>query len=814
LILASTATSLAQRDGVQNALTSIGISPQFVVSLDQPETEFSAARQQFNDVPTLLVVSVDDLVLRAAQAHCDLEERLVAALSAATNRRSSPILVVLVGEPPLPLVLPDDIDGLVDLTAFPDVTNIDAHELISLLGLTPDSRTTTQDNSTEKDEVEHSALRSDSLRHNTPPATYLHYIHRDILAQVEDSLSTQQPITAVTGLGGVGKSSLAREIANRTARRQNSLPFTLIVWTSDKPDPGSTTLSRLIDQIAETIDFPGLKSMPADDKVQRATRILQDQPVLLIVDNLETVQDQALLNWLAKVPDPSRLLITTREEQPAFTGVQRTVMVTGFDLQAAKLLVEQASEKLGISHSLRPEDIKRLWRVSAGNATAIEVAVGLAAVGGQSLEAVIQDIRHARDPLFTDLFDRSWSTLTADDRKILYAMDLVPYGATSDLLSVIATGKVGQLTRSLNHLRSMALLDRSVLFDHALNENVTLFSMNPLVQAFVRAKRATDKSAIAIKTRAIKHARLVASSAGFCPADIHRLDILDKPQLLRNIESIVNWCMDEERYQDAISITRDTRYYYYVRGVWSPDPNPNLIRATAARRIGDESEELDALLYYCNIAAKQENLDALEQHLPRLEQLVSGLPARSQSVLANNHVTALIALAKEEYDTAISLWTSNLSAGDLTEESISANMRWLGVAHFRASHLEKARSVFSGAISHDQRMGFSRALLASRLYLIRIALMEADHLRPAEPTPSAELEAEARDDLNGLATEIEDLHDELYKAEWLELSGQLALAVGDRREAIDLLERSAEMFERIGLSKRTTGIAATIAQNV
>ena len=35
-----------------------------------------------------------------------------------------------------------------------------------------------------------------------------------------------------------------------------------------------------------------------------------------------------------------------------------TVMVTGFDLQAAKLLVEQASEKLGISHSLRPEDIK------------------------------------------------------------------------------------------------------------------------------------------------------------------------------------------------------------------------------------------------------------------------------------------------------------------------------------------------------------------------------------------------------------------------------------------------------------------------
>ncbi len=635
-----------------------------------------------------------------------------------------------------------------------------------------------------------------TVAHNIPPGTYLQYIPRVQQTQVQHDLNGDLPITTIVGIGGVGKSSLARDIAHRIATETLHMPFSAIVWCSDKPSPGSTTLGTLLDQLADVIDFPGLKSMSAADRAARATQLCREHAILFVVDNANSIEDAALLDWLRTIPDPSRVLLTSREELPHFADLSAVVPLQGFDADQARAFAAQVLTKVGapVATQLPPDFLRDLTAVTGGNARAIEVAVGLLINAGRPIGAILDSFAAAKPDLFADLFQQCWMSLDASARSALFAMQLMPFGVSAAHLADILTIDSDNLGHALASLKGLALLDLTWTED-----SVLLYRLDPLLGAFIVSHREEHlKDVTAIEDRCVALLRTVVADVGFCPEDVSRLRTLDSPALRRNIESTVRWCTERHRWDDVIALTRDVRYYYYVRGIWSPDPNPNLQRAAAARHSGNARDECDALLYYCNIAAKQENFRALSEHLPRISELLEASPSDDPSRPAFRHVEALAALARGDTDHAISLWQTNLS-GPLTEADRSANRRWLGVAYYRLGSLDIARSIFRDAVEHDLELGFARAVLASRLYLIRIALSSLS----GDTTTVDSAQIRSSDlDLSALEDDVRDLNDLLYTAEWLELRGNAAKLLGDTRRSIEYFELAAAHFDKLGAASR------------
>src|SRR5262245_12381317 len=101
--------------------------------------------------------------------------------------------------------------------------------------------------------------RPPRVYHNLPAPTYSQFVMREqAFAEVCEGLGKQSAIVLIVGLGGNGKTSLAREAAARCLADDSDMPrFDAVVWVSDKDRPGTTNLSIVLDEIARTLDYPG-----------------------------------------------------------------------------------------------------------------------------------------------------------------------------------------------------------------------------------------------------------------------------------------------------------------------------------------------------------------------------------------------------------------------------------------------------------------------------------------------------------------------------------------------------------------------------
>lgn len=137
---------------------------------------------------------------------------------------------------------------------------------------------------------------------------------------IKKLLLSGQKVISIIGDGGVGKSALALKVVYDILDMKEKCPYEMILWVSAK----STVLTpKGIEEIKEAITSSTDIIKNIGDKVSNTTDSLQDNiniildflkelKILLIIDNLETVIDNKILEFIREAQLYSQIIITSR----------------------------------------------------------------------------------------------------------------------------------------------------------------------------------------------------------------------------------------------------------------------------------------------------------------------------------------------------------------------------------------------------------------------------------------------------------------------------------------------------------------------
>jgi membrane protein implicated in regulation of membrane protease activity len=155
--------------------------------------------------------------------------------------------------------------------------------------------------------------------HNLPYRCERFWGRTDEINRALKGLDLRYPIVSIEGMGGVGKTTLAIEIAHRCITdcdRILKTPFTVIAWVSAKEKPEKKIwLEDVINTIAQLLKHDDFTYLTLDLKRAKITEELSQNRILIVIDNYESIEDRELDSWIQDIPEPSKVLITSRHGQ-------------------------------------------------------------------------------------------------------------------------------------------------------------------------------------------------------------------------------------------------------------------------------------------------------------------------------------------------------------------------------------------------------------------------------------------------------------------------------------------------------------------
>ncbi len=308
-----------------------------------------------------------------------------------------------------------------------------------------------------------------------PSYEQLFGVERHLEALLERLMAPGPPwIFLLHGIGGVGKTALADAIVRTalereafpqigwiTARRHRFHPGATILPTNASPHSSNTLIEELADQL---LGF----ALPSPFTVEKALAVLQakmkEEPHLIVVDNLETVQDlNVLVPALQRLANPGKILLTSRERLDGLSQIFPQAVPALSESDALALVRYEATlRNLPVLADAEPHDLRAIYDTVGGNPLALRLVVGQ--THRHALQTVLTDLRSAHgrtvEQLYTFIYRRAWDALTEDERRVFLAMPLVPpEGADLDFIAVVSGLEETALHDGLETLVRINLVD-------------------------------------------------------------------------------------------------------------------------------------------------------------------------------------------------------------------------------------------------------------------------------------------------------------------------------------------------------------------
>ena len=314
-----------------------------------------------------------------------------------------------------------------------------------------------------------------------PGRSYRELVGRDarigeIMAALRDPAGKW--IIAIDGMGGIGKTALAREVADRCLSERL---FEVAVWESApreeftgwdrRKGAGTLTFETALDAIARQLGVLDVPRLKGAEKEARVRALLRSQRVLVVLDNLETAKEpqNEIARRLRPLLDPSKALLTSRHR---FAGDLYAIHLEGLDEDGALRFIRQEAEEKGISRvaKAQPEELKKIAQVTGGSPLALKLIVGQ--LDRLPMDVVLGQLREVRMPegetaeddyvrFYKFIFFPSWRLLSDDGKKLLISMaHFAPnVGGTYEAVKATSDLPDAALRRSIDELWRLSFLE-------------------------------------------------------------------------------------------------------------------------------------------------------------------------------------------------------------------------------------------------------------------------------------------------------------------------------------------------------------------
>jgi tetratricopeptide (TPR) repeat protein len=638
-------------------------------------------------------------------------------------------------------------------------------------------------------------LASRRVPHNLPP--HSEFIGRQAeKARVHEALRSRSYLVSIDGIGGIGKTSLALEVVYEClqARRENKPDgdmaiFEGFIWATAKDR--DLTLNVLLDAVARTLDYPGIAQQPLEEKQTRVQKLLREKPYLLIVDNFETVTDDGVRDFLLRLPEPSKALITARTQEQRL-GQAWAVSLKELTRAEALALIRYDGKRLGLASLEQAGDdvLVRLYRATGGAPLAIKWAVGQIKQKGQSLDTALAALHEARGSIFDSIFARSWDLLSADARQVLAVMPI--FATSASRAGIEAAGDVHHfaLDEALGQLVEMSLMNATDELDLARRR----YSIHPLTRAFSEAKlKAEPEAGRAAQARLARFFQAFAekngglwNQEGFAQLELELLNILAN----------IQWCRErrEQGFADLfMSIFLNIADFLIIRGYWNDAMTLGQQAVAMATESGDEVNAAWFRLWPTGwILRHRGDLDAAEENV-----------RWALTVLERAGNERYIAFAKRNLGLILQGRGNRDQAQRLLEEAL---------AYFRAAGVEQEHSIYHATARLAQLLlekGDGEAAWTLCHDALPAARKFNDPERVAALLSVLGSVADRRGDLEQAKTLWEEALTNMKRANrldgiadcLLELA-RLEIKMGHKKTAAQMLGNALESYQRLGIDAR------------
>jgi len=405
-------------------------------------------------------------------------------------------------------------------------------------------------------------------------------------------------LLTLTGLGGVGKTRLALEVAVKLQNVYEDGVFFVPLTGTNDPE-------FIVPAVAGVLDFT---FSGATELKTQLFNYLKDKRLLLVLDNLEHLLNGIeLLAELLQFAPQLKLLATSRElldlrSEWAFEvqGLPVPMDLGSKDLESnsAAVLFIRRAKQTQIDFTPSDEDVQaivRICRLVDGLPLGLELAATWVRI--LSLNEIAREIEHNIDFLTTSardipprhrsiraVFDYSWEMLTAEEQRILRQLAVFSGGFTRNAAEQVARAQLPQLS---------ALVDKSLL--RHTDQRAGWYDFHELIRQYVEQKA---------RENAEEHMQLHERHAGYYAAWLEKQeDRLQGPRQqealneiyreMDNVRSAWNWMVLHQKVSQLQTSLMALFVWHDIRN-WLSQGLSLLEAAVTALQSNKTNEELEA----------------------------------------------------------------------------------------------------------------------------------------------------------------------------------------------------------------------------
>ncbi len=282
-------------------------------------------------------------------------------------------------------------------------------------------------------------------------------------------LSPEPPwVVTLTGIGGIGKSSLANAGVRQVIRH---FYYDRIIWLSLDPQPAEDqnppvhplSYADLMVQLAPLISSNIGSQTPPPQRDLALQQLLKSFPHLIVIDNLEVATDSHLLTHLHHLANPSKFLLTSRARPFSQVGAFNFPVR---ELPAADAigLIRNQAHTIGQRQLAQAADalLVPIYDHVGGNPLAIKLIVGL--THDLSLPQIIEELTQVHlqevEQLYRHIYWKVWQSLSQEAKVLLEVMPLSSdTGIVQAQMQAVSGLAERQLVNAIQELSQRSLLE-------------------------------------------------------------------------------------------------------------------------------------------------------------------------------------------------------------------------------------------------------------------------------------------------------------------------------------------------------------------